>query len=406
MNYEVSIVENKFIDEFRLAQANLVANIAAGKAQHLCLHRRRRHLPAADFPGGLERRAGQPGRRSVEVRKGGNHQPLDQHHAGPVDVRSTNPQTAASNLRTNATYRDNMGKAGLPANFWIVNPSVNNSTVVTNGPGTRYNGIQLVLNRRFSGGVQVQANYTYGKGYQQDFYSFRKAWMETEQNYNNGSASLGNVRHTFALNWVYELPFGQGKPLGSNAGSVLNGFIGDWSFMGVARFASGRLIDFGNVRLVGFSEKDLRNMLELRMTKDANNPFRTLVWYLPQEIIDNTVKAFNVTASGGYSEGTPTGKYFAPANSPSCLETVSGFGDCGARSVIVTGPMVIRWDMTLAKRIRIKGRVGLEFQVQVFNVFNRVNFNPDNYIGAVEDDYQLTGAVDSARTMQIALRVN
>ena len=44
---------------------------------------------------------------------------------------------------------------------------------------------------------------------------------------------------------------------------------------------------------------------------------------LPQDIIDNTVKAFSVsaTSASGYGKlGAPTGRYLAPANGPDCIE--------------------------------------------------------------------------------------
>jgi hypothetical protein len=175
--------------------------------------------------------------------------------------------------------------------------------------------------------------------------------------------------------------------------------------MGLVRLQSGRMVDFGNVRLNGFTKEELRNMMTLRKTTDPNNKFRTLVWTLPQDIIDNTVKAYSVSATG-YTAGDPTGRYFSPANSPTCLETVSGYGDCGVQSVIVTGPLVNRVDVTFGKRIPITGPVYGEFQVMVFNLFNRTNFNPVNYTGSVYDSYQVTSAVDQSRTMQLAFRVS
>ena len=414
LNYnEISVVNNGFMDEFRVAQANLAANVAAEKGSTFAYTGAPGTNPLPIFLGALN---GLGGANVNDPKKytgnGWTDSALVQSlYAYNPSLCCSTTTSAAGILRNSATYRGNLTKAGYPVNFWVVNPDVTAASVVANGPSTRYNGIQLSLNRRFSGGVQVQAYYTYGKGYQQDFYSFSKPWKETEQTYTNASASAGNVRHTFNLNWVYELPFGQGKRFGGDAGPALNRVIGDWSFMGVARFASGRPADFGNVRLIGFTQKDLQNMMKLRMTTDPNNQFRTLVWYLPQDIIDNTVKAFSVTATG-YSEDAPTGRYFAPASSPACLESVAAYGDCGQRSVIVTGPAYIRWDMTLGKLIPIKGRVRLEFQFQMFNVFNRVNFNLPGafgdplYTGSVADSYQVTGATDQSRTMQIAFRVN
>ena len=41
----------------------------------------------------------------------------------------------------------------------------------------------------------------------------------------------------------------------------------------------------------------------------------------------------------------------------------------------------------------------------IFNLFNNVNFNPVEYLGTATDSYQITGAVDQSRTMQLAFRV-
>ena len=72
-------------------------------------------------------------------------------------------------------------------------------------------------------------------------------------------------------------------------------------------------------------------MFKLRFD-DAGKP----IYMLPQDIIDNTVKAFSVSATSptGYGDqGAPTGRYFAPANGPDCIELdATGYGDCGTRS--------------------------------------------------------------------------
>jgi hypothetical protein len=247
------------------------------------------------------------------------------------------------------------------------------------------------------------------------FYSFHKPYVTTEMNYTNiytnqGGNATGNVRHTFTGNWVYELPFGRGKKWGSGANGVVDRIIGNWSIQGVARLQSGRMLDFGNVRLVGMTANDLRKSFQIRKVTDPNNQYRTLVYILPQDIIDNTIKAYSVNATG-YTAGEPTGRYFAPANSPTCIETTNGYGECGVRSLIVTGPMVARVDMNFVKQIKIVKSVNAEFQLQIFNVFNRVNFSPVNLSTSssnmtVLDNYQVTGAVDQSRTMQMAFRVS
>ena len=64
--------------------------------------------------------------------------------------------------------------------------------------------------------------------------------------------------------------------------------IGDWSFQGVARLQSGRMLDFGNVRMVGMTAEELRKSFKIRKVTDPANQYRTLVYILPQDIIDNT----------------------------------------------------------------------------------------------------------------------
>jgi len=406
MDYnELNILENGFFNEFKLAQANLQANIAAGKGNTFAYTGVPGTSPLPIFLAYLN-----GSKLSNDATKytgtGWTNTTLVQSMY-PLNL---NPYTAASTIWANSAYRASGITAGYPSNFWVVNPDINRGYVVTNGPKTSYDGVQLSLNRRFSRGLLFELNYTYGKGWMDQFYSFHKPYATTEMNYTNiysnqGGNATGNVRQVFVGNWMYDLPFGRGKRFASGANGLVDRIIGGWSFQGVARLQSGRMLDFGNVRLIGMTADDLRNSFQIRKVTDPQNQYRTLVYMLPQDIIDNTIKAFSVNATG-YASGAPTGRYMAPANSPSCMETVNGFGECGVRSLIVTGKRVARFDFNFIKRIRVTERVWLEGQAQVFNVFNNVNFNPVNYIGSVSDSYQVTGAIDQSRTMQLAFRIS
>ena len=67
---------------------------------------------------------------------------------------------------------------------------------------------------------------------------------------------------------------------------------------------------------------------------------------LPQDIIENTIRAFNVqaTSATGYGTlGAPTGRYIAPANGPDCIESIAGgLGRVRHASLVITGPMYSR----------------------------------------------------------------
>ncbi len=202
------------------------------------------------------------------------------------------------------------------------------------------------------------------------------------------SGGEGEVTHALKLNWVFELPFGQGKRWANQVNGVMDRIIGGWQIHGNMRVQSGRLVDFGNVRMVGFDEKELReDLYKLRIDDNRR------VWMLPQAVVDETVKAFSVNATSptGYgASGAPSGKYFAPANGPDCMETISNdYGDCGVRTLIMRGPMFKEFDISLMKVVPIVGRTRIEFRVEALNVFNSVNYVP--VTGHRQHDRQLRG---------------
>ena len=101
----------------------------------------------------------------------------------------------------------------------------------------------------------------------------------------------------------------------------------------------------------------------------------------------------------------PSGRYIAPANGPDCIETTGAIGDCGLRSIVVTGPRLVRFDLSAVKRVAIKGRVNFEFRAEFLNAFNHPWFSPVTGVGDDPDDFRVTGA-DSGREIQLVWRIN
>jgi len=102
------------------------------------------------------------------------------------------------------------------------------------------------------------------------------------------------------------------------------------------------------------------------------------VYMLPQEIIENTIRAFNTsatTATGYSTRGVPTGRYIAPASNASCIQVYGG--QCAPQNVFVTGPKFVRFDLSLKKQIRISEQFNFELRGEFLNAFNNINFfNP------------------------------
>ena len=169
---------------------------------------------------------------------------------------------------------------------------------------------------------------------------------------------------------------------------------------------TGRLIDLGNRRLVGMSEKDVSKMFKLRFD-DAGKQ----IYNFPKDVIDNTILAFAVspTTPSGIAGASPTGRYFAPANNANCIEIAGNYGDCGTGSLVVTGPFFQQHDIRFAKRTTIAGNVNFEFAAEMLNALNQANFTPVSGIGSTTlTDWQLTGlsGTNTARVVQIVARVN
>ncbi len=211
------------------------------------------------------------------------------------------------------------------------------------------------------------------------------------------------------------MPFGKGKKWFGNAGGVLDRVVGGWQINFNTRLQTGRLLDLGNVRLVGFDAKELNSMFKLR--HDSSDG-KDRIYMLPADVISETIKAFSTSAttvSGYGSLGAPSGKYIAPANSPDCLEQVNnGYGDCGTRTLVVTGPKLMETDLSLVKMVRLFGHVRGEFHVEALNVLNNVNFVPTlpNFgvgqtQGATLANYEVTSltGITTARQIQLVSRI-
>jgi len=332
-------------------------------------------------------------------------------YVNPLASNNPNPagnSSASANALQNDQARLTNGvRAGLPVNFFVVNPDkLGGANITTNLGSTRYHALQIEYRRRLNRGLLVQSNYTFADAESTQFVSFRQPLQSSKPTGNSAT-----VRHAFKANWIYQLPIGQGRRFLSGSGGALDRLVGNWEFDGSGRVQSGQLLSFGNVRLVGFNDKELQKMYKIRKD-DANR----IVYILPQDVIDNTIKAFSTSATSatGYgSLGVPSGRYFAPANGSDCIQVSAG--DCAALNHFVSGPAFVRFDMSVVKRVPITERVNFEFRGELLNVFNNVNFfgvasaSSNATMGQVTSAYRDTSAFNTidpgGRLAQIVTRV-
>jgi hypothetical protein len=295
-----------------------------------------------------------------------------------------------------------MTAAGYPVNFFVLNPAVDSVSVRTNGEATRYDSLQISLRRALSDGLALDANYVFSTRY--------ASRLETLQAPRTMVRSTAGVPHALKLTLIYELPVGQGRRYGTDIGPWLNAAIGGWSLNLTGRVQSGSILNFGNVRVEGMTLGELRDAFRIRIDPDTK-----IVYTLPQDIIDNTIKAFSTSATSatGYGAlGPPEGRYLAPANGPDCIQVLRG--DCAPADVFVEGPIFTRFDLNAKKRFHVGGTKSFDIAVDVMNLFNAINFNAVAQAGSGATINQVNQAYQDpnvtfdpgGRLMQLVFRFN
>ena len=202
------------------------------------------------------------------------------------------------------------------------------------------------------------------------------------------------------------MPVGRGRRFLGNSHGIVEGFLGNWTLNGTMRVSSGVPLNLGNVQLVGMTAKDLEKAIQIRKTANITNTttgaLSGVVYWLPQDIVDNSRRAFNVCIPGtknssgvvicspaGYgltnlsggptgvtTAGDPSGRYIAPAG----LNCISSFtGQCGFTQLIVHGPRFTRADIGIEKKIKFSETKNLELRFEFLNAFNNIDFRLGSY---------------------------
>ncbi len=404
-----NLLENGYFNEFKLAQQNLRANIQAGRGgtgscPGCTFAYYGPGTGTAPLPIFMAYLKGIPLANTSAT--GGNQDPaqyaavsqfsnstwynrLSQYDPSVDGMLGTSSSGLNYGIGTGAagTYDVNRIAAGLPVNFFMPNPALPGSTG-TNGTAyldrttgnTRYNAITIDLRRRMSAGFLVQGNYTYGflrTTYAQN--SLREAWYSVEA---TGSGTGATPIHSIKANWVYELPFGQGKKWGGGVGRWMEMLVGGWEIDGIVRLQSGARYNFGGVKLVGFNEKEMQEMFKFYHRPDAAGKDAIYMW--PEDIVTNSILAFNertATTASGYNVGkAPSGRYFAPASSASCVQyvmTKDMFCPGTTQTRVLNGPWFFKTDLNFVKRIAVHKNMRVEVRMDLFNVFDTVNLLPN-----------------------------
>lgn len=122
---------------------------------------------------------------------------------------------------------------------------------------SRYNGLEFILKKRFSGGLSYQVGYTYSvskdtRSFDPTFATANRGSAQSASNtpYDINDRSLNYAwsdfdrRHAVQAYYTYDLPVGRGRAFGGDMPKALDFIIGGWQVSGLFNLASGRPYTF------------------------------------------------------------------------------------------------------------------------------------------------------------------
>lgn len=384
---ETNVIENGFAAEFAKAQNNLYLNRAAGKGNTFAFF--------ADVAGSAQL----PIFQSYYTGNSNSATYSSTQYTNSTNINAlskNNPNLVglAASLNTDATRTANGIAAGRATNFINNCPTTIGFCFVLDNSERSWDDSGVVeIRRRLTSGLRFQASYVFAKAFTNAFAGavntggFAAFTAGGADQSNSASVTLRNpaldksfaqidIRHAFKLDATYDLPFGKGKTFFSNANWATNALLGGWSLIPTLRWQSGSPFSLENVQLVGMTVQELQK--SIGVNKKAG-----VVTYLPDDIINNTIAAFNVdvTNTTGYSAqfGTPSGRFIAPAGYGNCQARFAG--DCGFRRLTLYGPDFFKIDASLVKRIQFGEKRNIELRATFFDVLNHTNWRVGGWTG-------------------------
>ncbi len=288
------------------------------------------------------------------------------------------------------------GRYFYPAGARRADPAFTSVAIRTLSATSRYNALQVRATRRLSRGLQMQGAYTWSHaldnsggaidGETQQASTAQNPWKLNESEWGHSPYDL---RHVLSVNYTYALPFGANQP------GVAGKLLGGWQTNGILSLTTGVPFSVSNSSGLDRSRSGPSNASRPDLVAGmSNNPTSGVTAGCP-----------------GVTAGRELGGvdlYFDPCAFR--LQDPGFYGNLGRNTVI--GPGLMTFDFALVKNTGISETKNLQFRWEVFNLFNRANFDLPTSAAflaasgvASGSAGRITGTVTSARQMQFGLKL-
>ena len=241
-----------------------------------------------------------------------------------------------------------------------------------------YNSLQLTLQKRFSKGLTLLANYTWSKsldtlpsgegitGVSAGSNSPIPWNFPGRHQYDRGPSEFDHT-HRFVTSYVYDLPGFK------DAHRYLRAVVGGWQLSGIFTYQSG-----GPLTILSGKDQSQTGIGADRANYLGGNPY----------------------GPGGCGATGTCVNFLSPGAFG--LPAIGTFGNVGKG--MLRGPDLLNWDTGLFKEFAVRERVRLQFRAEFFNTANRKNFNNPNVTQSAGGFGSITSAQDP-RIGQLALKL-
>ncbi|MGA2002371.1 MAG: TonB-dependent receptor [Terriglobales bacterium] len=270
-----------------------------------------------------------------------------------------------------ATYDGRTIGGGYSGN--LVNPNYGRISFRTNCCSSNYHGFQTTLRKRFSSGLQFNANYTYSKAMDDisDTLSGKisgasNAYPSDSMNpsFDYGPADF-NVKSRVVGSFVYDLPFAKS-----------NRWLGGWNISGIVSWQTG----------APFS------VIDSGVDSNKDGQFSDRAVYIGPGSIGSAINHnqkpwLGYLNSGPSNWGVLNGSTTAHVTGIACPVSVNMGLWCEGKALgqmernTLTGPGFFNTDLGVKKSFKITEATSLRLEANFFNIWNHPNFQiPDNNI--------------------------
>lgn len=245
-----------------------------------------------------------------------------------------------------------------------------------------YHGLQMKLQKRFSKGLSFLVSYTASKTLSNagtnSFSSGIARPPLTEERGLEWAVAGNDIPQNLVASFVYELPFGPGKPFADKGGAV-GKIVGGWQVAGIARYFSGTPIG-------------IRGGPSLPIFGGPNRP--------------NAVPGASVRTSVSTGDFDPeTDRYlnFDAFSAPAPFSR----GNIGPRLASTRTFASLNEDLSIFKRVPIREQIAVEFRTEFYNAFNRVVFGgPSTNWNSPDSFGRIGSTATDPRRVQFMLKVH